>query len=109
MRAALLLTIALLVGCRDREVHGTAGPPAPPTARTAAAPAAPRPVQLPAGSCCCEAELRGDRVIRVIADARCLETMSGQCVPAERCWLPDPPQVSGQEPPPAALAPATVR
>jgi hypothetical protein len=102
MRAAAAIFLALgaaLVGAApgcsgDPDSSAVAAPPPTIGAPTAAVPRPPQ-VQLPPGSCCCESELRGDRVVRPAAEADCA-AKSGRCLPAQDCWLPDPPQVSGR-------------
>ena len=99
-----VVALALVLGFGAASCKEQGEPPRPSSASALGGPGtprpgaalAPRPVQLPAGSCCCEAELRGDQVVRIIGDADCLKQLGGQCGPAERCWLADPPQISGK-------------
>lgn len=88
MRRGVFAAIALSGACASEP----APPPPEPVLATATVklpiPAQP---QLPAGTCCCEAELRGDRIIRVLPAAACAADLKGTCGKPERCWLPDPP------------------
>ena len=103
VRLALLAIFAVIAACDDDERKPERAKRS--VARRAVAPEPPpppRPDPLPAGMVCCDARVRGDHLVQVASEETCAR-LEGSHAPIERCWLPDPPQLSGEggEPAPA--------